>query len=530
MGQTVLEMIGIKKSFSGIYALSGIDFSLELGEVHALLGENGAGKSTLIKVLGGIYQPDSGIIKVNGKEVKINGVPAARENGIGIIHQEIVLVPYLSVAQNLFLGREIRTKLGTLDFAEMNRRAEEMISSLGVNIKADTIVENLTIAQQQMVEIVKAVSFNGKIIVMDEPTSSLSNEEVEQLFEIIENLRKKQVSIIYISHRMEELFRISDRVTVIRDGAYVGTKKTSETSPNELVAMMVGRDLESFYARDYCDMDKAEVALEVKNLSQTGVFEDISFSVHKGEILGVAGLDGSGRTELLETLFGYRTRQSGTIKKFNFGFRAAQGGTPEDYSMEVHDINGTQVGEEISNLSPNSAIKQGFALVTEERRATGIFGILDIRANTVIANLKNYKLGKFPLLSDAKMARDTDRMIEAMHIKTPSQRQQIKNLSGGNQQKVIFGRWMLTNPDVLLLDDPTRGIDVGAKYEIYELIQSLAKQGKSIIMVSSEMPELLGTCNRILVMSAGQIAGEYVPTGDGKVDQEKILELAAKNL
>ena len=285
MGQTVLEMIGIKKSFSGIYALSGIDFSLELGEVHALLGENGAGKSTLIKVLGGIYQPDSGIIKVNGKEVKINGVPAARENGIGIIHQEIVLVPYLSVAQNLFLGREIRTKLGTLDFAEMNRRAEEMISSLGVNIKADTIVENLTIAQQQMVEIVKAVSFNGKIIVMDEPTSSLSNEEVEQLFEIIENLRKKQVSIIYISHRMEELFRISDRVTVIRDGAYVGTKKTSETNPNELVAMMVGRDLESFYARDYCDMDKAEVALEVKNLSQTGVFEDISFSVHKGEIL-----------------------------------------------------------------------------------------------------------------------------------------------------------------------------------------------------------------------------------------------------
>jgi len=231
------------------------------------------------------------------KEVKINGVPAARENGIGIIHQEIVLVPYLSVAQNLFLGREIRTKLGTLDFAEMNRRAEEMISSLGVNIKADTIVENLTIAQQQMVEIVKAVSFNGKIIVMDEPTSSLSNEEVEQLFEIIENLRKKKVSIIYISHRMEELFRISDRVTVIRDGAYVGTKKTSETSPNELVAMMVGRDLESFYARDYCDMDKAETALEVRNLSQTGVFEDISFSVHKGEILGFSGLVGAGRSE-----------------------------------------------------------------------------------------------------------------------------------------------------------------------------------------------------------------------------------------
>lgn len=264
MGQTVLEMTGIKKSFAGIYALNGIDFSLELGEVHALLGENGAGKSTLIKVLGGIYQPDCGLIKVNGKEVKIDGVPAARANGIGIIHQEIVLVPYLTVAQNLFLGREIRTRLGTLDEAEMNRRAEDMISALGVNIKAETVVEKLTIAQQQMVEIVKAVSFNGKIIVMDEPTSSLSNEEVEQLFGIIENLRKKKVSIIYISHRMEELFRISDRITVIRDGTYVGTKKTVETNANELVAMMVGRDLDNFYVRDYCDVEHAPIALEVK--------------------------------------------------------------------------------------------------------------------------------------------------------------------------------------------------------------------------------------------------------------------------
>ena len=301
MGQTVLEMIGIKKSFAGIYALSGIDFSLEQGEVHALLGENGAGKSTLIKVLGGIYQPDEGTIKIQGKEVKINGVPAARENGIGIIHQEIVLVPYLTVAQNLFLGREIKTSIGTIDFKEQNRRAEEMIASLGVGIKADSVVETLTIAQQQMVEIVKAVSFNANIIVMDEPTSSLSNEEVEQLFQIIENLQKKQVSIIYISHRMEELFRISDRVTIIRDGKYVGTRKTSETNPNELVAMMVGRDLESFYARDYCDMEKAEVAMSVKGLTCDGTFEDVSFDVHKGEILGFSGLVGAGRSEIMET-------------------------------------------------------------------------------------------------------------------------------------------------------------------------------------------------------------------------------------
>lgn len=335
---------------------------------------------------------------------------------------------------------------------------------------------------------------------------------------------------------MKEIWRIADDVTVMRDGRWITTRHKTEYGTDddsfraEVIRNMCGRELSAAYPpKDNIVHDDPMIVVEGLT-AKYNQLRDASFTLHKGEILGVAGLDGSGRTELLETLFGYRTRQSGTIKKFNFGFRAAQGGTPEDYSMEVHDINGTQVGEEISNLSPNSAIKQGFALVTEERRATGIFGILDIRANTVIANLKNYKLGKFPLLSDAKMARDTDRMIEAMHIKTPSQRQQIKNLSGGNQQKVIFGRWMLNNPDVLLLDDPTRGIDVGAKYEIYELIQSLAKQGKSIIMVSSEMPELLGTCNRILVMSAGQIAGEYVPTGDGKVDQEKILELAAKNL
>lgn len=282
MGQTVLEMKGIRKSFSGFYALSGIDFSLELGEVHALLGENGAGKSTLIKVLGGIYQPDSGTIRINGEEVKIRNVPEAREKGIGIIHQEIVLVPYLTVAQNLFLGREI-VRHGMVDVPEMNRRAAEMIASLGVNIKAEEYVENLTIAQQQMVEIVKAVSFNGNIIVMDEPTSSLSNEEVEQLFQIISVLKEKKVSIVYISHRMEELFRISDRVTVIRDGAYVGTRRTSETNPNELVAMMVGRDLESFYARDFKDLSGAETALEVRSLTCEGVFEKSAFRCTEGK-------------------------------------------------------------------------------------------------------------------------------------------------------------------------------------------------------------------------------------------------------
>ena len=480
MGQTVLEMIGIKKSFSGIYALSGIDFSLELGEVHALLGENGAGKSTLIKVLGGIYQPDSGIIKVNGKEVKINGVPAARENGIGIIHQEIVLVPYLSVAQNLFLGREIRTKLGTLDFAEMNRRAEEMISSLGVNIKADTIVENLTIAQQQMVEIVKAVSFNGKIIVMDEPTSSLSNEEVEQLFEIIENLRKKQVSIIYISHRMEELFRISDRVTVIRDGAYVGTKKTSETSPNELVAMMVGRDLESFYARDYCDMDKAETALEVRNLSQTGVFEDISFSVHKGEILGFSGLVGAGRSEIMEAIFGATRLTSGEV---------ILGGKP------VHFKN------------PMQAIKAGIALVPEDRKKQGLVLGNSVAFNLTLSSLRFYMNGI--AISERKRGEVIDHYTQRLRIKAASPEIEAGSLSGGNQQKVILARELQSTPDLLIAMHPTRGLDIGASEFVHEQMLREKKRGCGILLISANLDEIIKLADVIVVMFEGKIMGTF---------------------
>ena len=542
----LLRMEGICKSFPGVKALDDAQLTVRPGTVHALMGENGAGKSTLMKCLFGIYSKDAGTIWFDGKEVNFKSSRDALDNGVAMVHQELNQALKRSVMDNIWLGRYPRIKLGGAKMPFVSDKAEydmtmEVFKDLnfekfGININPRTIMSTMPVSRRQMVEIAKAVSFNSKIIVLDEPTSSLTEAEVEVLFSIINMLKARGVGIVYISHKMKEIWRIADDVTVMRDGRWITTRHKTEYGTDddsfraEVIRNMCGRELSAAYPpKDNIVHDDPMIVVEGL-AAKYNQLRDASFTLHKGEILGVAGLDGSGRTELLETLFGYRTRQSGTIKKFNFGFRAAQGGTPEDYSMEVHDINGTQVGEEISNLSPNSAIKQGFALVTEERRATGIFGILDIRANTVIANLKNYKLGKFPLLSDAKMARDTDRMIEAMHIKTPSQRQQIKNLSGGNQQKVIFGRWMLTNPDVLLLDDPTRGIDVGAKYEIYELIQSLAKQGKSIIMVSSEMPELLGTCNRILVMSAGQIAGEYVPTGDGKVDQEKILELAAKNL
>ncbi len=494
MEQTVLEMTGIKKSFSGIYALSGIDFSLELGEVHALLGENGAGKSTLIKVLGGIHQPDCGTIKINGNEVKIHNVPEAREHGIGIIHQEIVLVPYLTVAQNLFLGREI-IHHGVVDLPETNRRAAEMIASLGVNIDSQEMVENLTIAQQQMVEIVKAVSFQGKIIVMDEPTSSLSNEEVEQLFEIIARLKEKKVSIIYISHRMEELFRISDRVTIIRDGAYVGTRKTSETNPNELVAMMVGRDLESFYERDFKDMTNAQVALEVKNLTSQGSFENVSFRVHKGEILGFAGLVGAGRSEIMESIFGARPHQGGEIF--------------------LH-------GEKKDFKNPMQAIRAGVALVPEDRKKQGLVLGNSVAFNLTLASLRFYMNGI--AISEKKKKNVVDEYFKKLRMKAASAQIEAGSLSGGNQQKVVLAKWLATKPDVLILDEPTRGVDVNAKFEIYAAINALAKEGIAIIMVSSELPEIINMCDNVCVMRAGRLVGKLVKE---ELSQEEIMKYAA---
>ena len=496
MGQTVLEMINIKKSFAGIYALSGIDFSLELGEVHALLGENGAGKSTLIKVLGGIHQPDCGTIKINGKEVKIDGVPAARANGIGIIHQEIVLVPYLSVARNLFLGREIKTGFGTVNYAEQNRRATEMISAIGLNFDAETLVEDLTIAQQQMVEIVKAVSFGGKIIVMDEPTSSLSNEEVEQLFEIIEQLRKQQISIIYISHRMEELFRISDRVTVIRDGAYVGTKKTSETTPNELVAMMVGRDLDNFYARDFVkDMDSRPVVMEVCNLTSGDTFSDVNFQVHKGEILGFSGLVGAGRSEIMETIFGARPKTAGEV---------------------------FLKGQSAEFKNPADAIKAGIALVPENRKVQGLVLDNTLTFNMSLASLRFYMNGV--KISARKRNEVVTDYMEKMRIKAASPMIEAVSLSGGNQQKVVLGKWLATKPELLILDEPTRGVDVNAKYEIYSIINELAKSGIAIIMVSSELPEIINMCDNVCVMRSGKLVAKLPQKG---ITQEKIMKYAA---
>ena len=492
----LLEMRGITKEFPGVKALDGVNLTVRAGTVHALMGENGAGKSTLMKCLFGIYAKDSGTITLDGKEVSFKSSKEALENGVAMVHQELNQALTRSVTDNLWLGRY--PKVGGIMVSEgiMRRRTQEIFEELDVHVDPRAIMSTLPVSQRQMVEIAKAVSYDSKVIVFDEPTSSLTEVEVEHLFRIINMLRSKGCGIIYISHKMEEILRISDDVTIMRDGQWVATRPAKELTMDEIIRLMVGRELTNRFPPK--DNVPGDVILEVENLSGKYTrLQEASFQLHKGEILGIAGLDGSGRTEVLENLFGAMTKGSGTIR--------------------LH-------GREIRNRTPRESIKNGFALLTEERRATGIFGIRDIRDNTVISNLKNYLMGGI-CLSDKKMKADTDWAIQAMRIKTPSQSTQIRSLSGGNQQKVIIGRWLLTKPEELLLDEPTRGIDVGAKYEIYQLIIELAKEGKGVIMVSSEMPELLGVCDRILVMSGGRLAGGV----DAKAtSQEEILTLAAK--
>ena len=492
----LLEMQNITKEFPGVKALDGVSLTVRPGTVHALMGENGAGKSTLMKCLFGIYNKDSGTILLDGKEVNFKSSKEALENGVAMVHQELNQALTRSVMDNLGLGRY--PKVGGLMVSEsiMRKRTKEIFEELDVHVDPKAIMSTMPVSQRQMVEIAKAVSYNSKIIVFDEPTSSLTETEVEHLFRIINMLRDKGCGIIYISHKMEEILRISDDVTIMRDGTWVATRPAKELTMDEIIRLMVGRELTNRFPPK--DNVPGEVILEVEHLAGKYTrLKEASFQLHKGEILGIAGLDGSGRTEVLENLFGAMTRDGGTIR--------------------IH-------GREIRNRTPRESIKNGFALLTEERRATGIFGIRDIRDNTVISKLKSYLMGHI-CLSDKKMREDTDWSIQAMHIKTPSQATQIRSLSGGNQQKVIIGRWLLTKPEILLLDEPTRGIDVGAKYEIYQLIIDLAKEGKGVIMVSSEMPELLGVCDRILVMSGGRLAGEV----DAKnTSQEEILTLAAK--
>lgn len=493
----LLRMENIEKSFPGVKALDKAQLTVKAGTVHALMGENGAGKSTLMKCLFGVYGKDDGKIFLEGEEVNFKNSREALQHGVAMVHQELNQALKRNVMDNMWLGRFPTVARGVPITSEkkMYNATKEVFDKLGISVDPKTIMSKMSVSQRQMVEIAKAVSYNAKVIVFDEPTSSLTEEEVEHLFVIIRMLKEQGCGIIYISHKMKEILRISDEVTIMRDGKWIATRESKDLTTDEIIKLMVGRELTNIYPEK--NNKVGDVLLEVDGLSAMySKLRDVSFKAHRGEILGIAGLDGSGRSELLENIYGVATRQSGTI---------------------VLD------GKKVRNKNARESIRNGFALLTEERRATGIFGILNIRENTTISSLDKCRKG--PIISKAKQIENTDWCIQAMHVKTPNQETKIRSLSGGNQQKVILGRWLLTDPTVLLLDEPTRGIDVGAKYEIYQLIIDLAEKGKTVLMVSSEMPELLGVCDRILVMSGGRLAGEV---SAATATQEEIMALAAK--
>lgn len=478
----LLEMNHISKEFPGVKALDDVTLKVRPGTVHALMGENGAGKSTLMKCLFGIYKQDAGEIILNGQKLDIHNSKDALNYGVSMIHQELHPIPHRDVMENVWLGRFPTKGIGPFQFVDHKKMYADttaLFEQLEIDINPNALVKTLSVSKIQSIEIAKAVSFNSKIIVMDEPTSSLTGTEVEQLFKIIRDLRKRGVSIIYISHKMEEILQISDEVTIMRDGKYIGTWNAAELTTDLIISKMVGRDLtQRFPERTNVP---GEVVLRVENLTSPNPrsFKNVSFDLRKGEVLGVGGLVGAQRTELIEAIFGLRAIAAG---KFILN------------------------GKEVKIKSPADAKKHKIALLTEERRVTGIFPVLPITENTAIANLDAYQTPYF-LLDEQKMKEDAVKSAERLRVKTPSVRELIKNLSGGNQQKVLLGRWLLMNPDILLLDEPTRGIDVGAKFEIYTIIAELAKQGKSIIMISSEMPEILGMSDRIMVMCEGRLTG-----------------------
>ncbi|MEE6031552.1 galactose/methyl galactoside ABC transporter ATP-binding protein MglA [Avibacterium paragallinarum] len=496
--EVLLTMTNVSKTFPGVKALDRANLTVRSHSVHALMGENGAGKSTLLKCLFGIYAKDEGEILFLNQPVNFKTSKEALENGISMVHQELNLVRQRNVMDNLWLGR-YPLKGVFVDHAKMYRDTKAIFDELDIDVDPKEKVANLSVSQMQMIEIAKAFSYNAKIVIMDEPTSSLSEKEVEHLFKIIEKLKERGCGIIYISHKMDEIFKICDEITILRDGKWINTVPVKGSTMDEIVAMMVGRELTQRFPEK--TNQPQEVILEVEHLTALNQpsIQDVSFQLRKGEILGIAGLVGAKRTDIVETIFGVRERKTGEIK--------------------LH-------GKIMKNRTALEAINNGFALVTEERRSTGIYANLNIEFNSLISNMKSY-LGRLGLLSGEKMKSDTQWVIDAMNVKTPSHKTTIGSLSGGNQQKVVIGRWLLTQPEILMLDEPTRGIDIGAKFEIYQLIMELAKKDKGIIMISSEMPELLGVTDRILVMSNGKVAG-IVETA--KTSQEEILQLAAKYL
>ena len=494
----ILSIHGMSKSFGRNKVLNHIDLNVKPGSIMGLMGENGAGKSTMMKCLFGTYQKDEGTIVLDGKEVNFSGPKDALENGVAMVHQELNQCLERNVIDNLFLGRYPKNSLGVVDEGRMKKEASDLFRKLGITVNLTQPMKKMSVSKRQMCEIAKAISYNSKVIVLDEPTSSLTAPEVAKLFKMMRQLKDQGISLIYISHKMDEIFEICDQISVLRDGSLVMTKDSKDTNMNELISAMVGRSLDNRFPP--VDNTPGETILSVQNLSTKYApkLQNISFDVKKGEIFGLYGLVGAGRTELLETIFGMRTRAAGNV---------------------IYD------GKMMNFASPKDAMNHGFALITEERKANGLFLKADITFNTTIANMNHYKSGL--ALSHDDMVRATAEEIKIMHTKCMGPDDMIANLSGGNQQKVIFGKWLERSPNIFMMDDPTRGIDVGAKYEIYELIINMAKQGKTIIVVSSEMPEILGITNRIGVMSNGHLAG-IVNTKE--TNQEELLKLSAKYL
>ena len=491
----LVRMEGIDKRFPGVHALRAVDFDLRAGEVHALMGENGAGKSTLMKCLSGVYRPSSGRILIAGQEVTLPNPKAAQDQGIGIIHQELALMRDLTVAQNIWIGREPRLSFGRIDEAKLNADAAAIFRGMNIPMDPATPVEGLTIARQQMVEIAKALSYRSRVLIMDEPTAALNDAEIAELFTIIRRLKSEGVGIVYISHKMDEIRRIADRVTVMRDGGYVGTVRAADTPIGTIIAMMVGREL-SDEAPAIPDLSRAPVALEVRGIRRGRVLKDISFSLRKGEILGFAGLMGAGRTELARAIFGADPRDAGEIR--------------------VH-------GQPVAIASPTDAVRAGIGYLSEDRKHFGLALGMDVRANVALASLPRF-IDRIGRIDEGRLARIAQSYIGQLRIRTPSDRQEVRLLSGGNQQKVVIAKWLLRDCDILIFDEPTRGIDVGAKAEIYRLLTDLAAEGKAIIVISSELPEVLRLSHRIAVMCEGRLTG--ILAGGAATSQEEIMHLA----
>jgi len=491
----LLEIVGISKSFPGVVALDGVQFRLNAGSVHALMGENGAGKSTLMKIIAGVHSPDKGEVRVRGRSLVFGGPLDALNNGIAMIHQELNLMPYMTVAENIWIRREPKNRFGFVDHRKLRRLTEELFERLAIDIDPEAEVRDLCIANRQMVEIARAVSFDSDVLIMDEPTSALTESEVHHLFRIIRQLRAHGKGIVYITHKMNELFEIADEVSVFRDGKYVGTKKAAGVSRDEIIQMMVGREITQMFPKTTVPI--GDVIFSVRNLTVDGVFRDVSFDLHAGEILGLAGLIGSGRSNLAEALFGIVPATSGTIR-----------------------IEATEVMID----APAKAMKCGIAFLTEDRKETGCFLTLDVLANmdTAVLSRGYTRLG---IVQNRALVRDCELMSRKLQVKTSRLSEIIQNLSGGNQQKVLIGRWLMIKPKILILDEPTRGIDVGAKAEIHRLVCELAGQGVAVLMISSEMPEILGMSDRVMVMHEGRLTG-ILDRADA--DQVRIMEMASR--